>query len=92
MVTTMTTMVTTIEIMVTDMAIVDERMSNTTHHLLPMIAVVVAVVAINIMKLIIMKEMQEVVVVEGGEGETKMDIMTTREGIKVEGTMMVRHR
>jgi hypothetical protein len=90
--TAMTTMVTTIEIMMTDMAIVDERMSNTTHHLLPMIAVVVAVVAINIMKMIIMKEMQEVVVVEGGEGETKMDIMTTREGIKVEGTMMVRHR
>ena len=88
----MTTMVTTIEIMMTDMAIVDERMSNTTHHLLPMIAVVVAVVAINIMKMIIMKEMQEV---EGGEGETKMDIMTMREGIKVEGTMMmveVRHR
>lgn len=87
-----TLIVTTIEIMVTDMAIVDERMSNTTHHLLPMIAVVVAVVAINIMKMNIMKEMQEV---EGGEGEAKMDIMTMREGIKVEGTMMmveVRHR
>ena len=90
-----TLIVTTIEIMGTDMAIVDERMSNTTHHLLPMIAVVVAVVAVNIMKMNIMKEMQKVVVVEGGEGETKMDIMTMREGIKVEGTMMmveVRHR
>ncbi len=82
---------TTVETMM-DTAI-EEKMSSTIHHRLPMIAVA-AVAVSNIMKMIIMEERQEMGL---GEGETKTDTMMMMAGIKAEGmTIMmmveVQHR